>query len=298
MFTSARVAGKTKHKRHATIIGMSSKSPALPTRPYWHVDLKWVFGLLALFTLGSSLLLFNLSALTERDRAIEVSATVVASLFSKEGLDDASGLQEFRQMAAAAPGDNFAPIEQYPNIQISKNDALTLSPRDLRIAIFSQLTAPIYDKGLEGAAAEITQDPAEQEKFASEATLLGVFTKSAHEILQRIFYVSAGLALISIAAATYFSAGLGRLVTPSVLLLATSPVGAVAGLMLLNPPQDGDSPFAALPSTIAREIGSGLTQSYTYAALLGVLLLTAALALKIIKRMRNPQNTAKNSTVS
>lgn len=257
------------------------------------MDLKWIFGLSALFALGAALLLFNLSALTERDRAIEVSATVVASLFSKEGLDDASGLEEFRQMAAAAPGDSFTPIEQFPNIQISKNDALTLSPRDLRIAIFSQLTAPIYDKGLQGAAVEITQDPAEQEKFTREATLLGVFTKSTHEILQRLFYVSAILAIICIAAATYFSAGLGRFVTPGILLLATSPVGAVAGLLLLNPPQDGDSPFAALPPSIAQEVGKSLSQSYTIAALLGILLLVTALVLKIIKNTHRPQLASK-----
>lgn len=254
--------------------------------------MKWFFGLLALLALGISLLFFNLSTLTERDRAIELSATIVAGLFSKEGLDDTSGLEEFRKKAAAALGDTLAPIEQFPSVQISKNDALTLSPRDLRIAIFSQLTTPIYDKGLKGAAAEITQDPTEQDKFTREATLLGVFTKSAHDVLQRIFYVSAFVALMCIAAAIYFSAGLGRLVTPSLLLLAASPLGAIAGLLLSHPPQDGDSPFAALPPTVAQEIANGLNHSYTYAALFGILLLVIALALRIFRGIRKSQTTS------
>jgi hypothetical protein len=262
-------------------------------RPYWHVDMKWIFGLLALAALSAALLFFNLSNLTERDRAIKLSATIVATLFSKEGLDDDSGLTEFRQKAQAAPGDKVTPIEQFPWLHISKHDALTLGPRDLRIAIFSQLTMPIYDKGLEGAAAQMTQDPAEQAKFTREATLLGVFTKSTHDVMQRLFYVSSIAALLLLAAAMYFSAGLGRLVTPGLLLVAVSPLGTVLGLLLLHPPKDGDAPFAKLPSSITTEIGNSLSHSYVIASLLGVTLLALALLLKIIKKIRSASNVKR-----
>lgn len=260
-------------------------SKATP-RPYWHVDLKWIFGLMAVVALGAALLFFNLSNLTERDRAIKLSATIVASLFSKEGLDDSSGLAEFRQKAQSSPDETVTPIDQFPWLKISKEEALTLSPRDLRIAIFSQMTTPIYDKGLKGAAAQITQDPAEQEKFTQQASLLGVFTHSTHETLQRVFYVSAAAAIVLIVMAIYFSAGLGRLVTPGVLLLATSPLGTFAGLLLLHPPKDGESPFAKLPPGVAIEIGNSLSQSCAMASLLGLLLLALALVLKIAIRLR------------
>lgn len=236
--------------------------------------------------LSIALLFFNLSTLTERDRAIKLSATIVASLFSKEGLDDASGLEEFRQKAAASPNNTFAPIEQFPSLQISKQDALTLSPRDLRIAIFSQITTPIYDKGLRGAAAGITQDKAEQEKFASQAALLGVFTKTTHERVRQIFYIGAALTIAFLVAAVYFSAGLGRLVTPGLLLLATSPLGTIASLLLLHPPKDGDSPFAALPPQVAQEIGASLGRSYTVSSLVGAFLLLLALVLTLVRKMR------------
>lgn len=255
-------------------------------RPYWHVDLKWVCGLLALLGLGASLLLFNLSALTERATAIKLSGTIVASLFSRDGLDDEKGLAEFRQKAAAAPGDVVTPMEQYPQLQISKHEALTLSARELRIAIFSQLTTPIYDKGLKGAAAEMTPDLAAQEKFVRDAALLGVFTKKAHATVQRAFYIVAVVTVILLAGAIYFSAGIGRLVTPGILLLAASVLGSLTGLMLRYPPKDGDAPQTALPPNITEAIGNSLIQSFGTLSVLGGAMLLGAVILKIIAQVK------------
>lgn len=265
---------------------MKQPQPTRSPRPYWHVDLKWIFSLLALFALGAALLFFNLSNLTERDRAVELSATIVATLFSKEGLDDDSGLAEFRQKIQATPGETVTPIPQFPWLHISKRDALTLEPRELRIAIFSQMTAPIYDKGLRGAAAQISQEPAEQAKFAKDASMLGVFSKSTHDTLQRLFYISAIAAVVFLAGAVYFSVGLGRLVTPGLLLLAASPLGTIAGLLLLHPPQGGDAPFAKLPPNIAIEIGSSLSRSYALASLAGAALLALAVVWKLANKLR------------
>jgi hypothetical protein len=255
------------------------------SRPYWHVDLKWVFGLLALFTLAASLLLFNLTALTERDRATTLTATVVAGLFSKDGLDDTKGLEEFRQKAAATPGDRVVPIEQFSWLSISKHDALTLGAKELRIAIFRQLTDPIYDKGLRGAAEGMTKDPVEQDKFVQQASLLGIFTKTTHDMLQSGFYGATIFAVLFMAAAVYFSSGWGRLVSPGVLLLAVSPIGAIAGLLLLHPPTDGDAPLAALPPSVTTEIGNSLSQTYLLAVIAGVTLLVAALIGKLIQKV-------------
>jgi len=254
-------------------------------RPYWHVDLKWVFGLLALFALAASLLLFNLAALTERDRATTLTATVVAGLFSKDGLDDTKGLEEFRQKAAATPGDRVVPIEQFSWLSISKHEALTLGAKELRIAIFRQLTDPIYDKGLRGAAEGMTKDPLEQDKFVQQASLLGIFTKTTHDMLQRGFYGAAIFAVLFMAGVIYFSAGWGRLVSPAVLLLAVSPLGAVAGLLLLHPPTDGDSPLAALPPSVTTEIGNSLSQTYLVAVIAGVTLLVVALIGKLTQKV-------------
>lgn len=261
---------------------LTSKS----TRPYWHVDLKWVFGILLFFSLGTALLFFNLSKITERDRAVNISATVVANLFSKDGLDDDKGLDEFRQKAALAPGDTIAPIEQFPSITISKQDALTLPPRELRIKIFQQITEPIYDKGVKGAATQFAPDKEGQDQFAKNATLLDVFTKTTHDVTQKIFVGSLIASLVFMASVIFFSSGWGRLVSPAVVLLLVSPLGSILGLLLTHPPKDGDSPFLALPANIAQEIGNGLSQSYLAALVIGATLLLAAAVAKLVGRIR------------
>lgn len=252
-------------------------------RPYWHVDLKWVFGILLFFALGASMLFYNLAALTERERATTISATVIASFFSKNGLDDEKDIIEFKQVAAAMPGDTVTPIPQYPWIQISKADLETKSPRELRIAIFRNLTDPIYDKGLVGASKQISADPAAQQQFQKDATLLGVFTKTTHDALQSGFMWAAIATGVLLVLVMYFSHGWGRLVSPGIVLLFVSPLGTFLGLMLLHPPTDGDSPFAALPPSVAQEIGTSLNGSYFNATLIGVALLVIASIGKIVQ---------------
>jgi hypothetical protein len=251
-------------------------------RPYWHVDAKWISGIGLFFALGLTLLLFNLTAITDREFATRSTATLVASLFSKEGLDDDSGLAEFRQKVNDTPGDTVVPIPQFPWLTLTKQDALTLGPRELRIKIFSQLTTPIYDKGLDGAAAQFTSNPAEQKEFKKNATLLGLFTSETHKTLKKMFTIVSIVAAVLLAAVIYFSAGWGRLVSPGLLLLVVALPGALFSLILAHPPQDGDAPFAALPKELTDTLSSNLSHSYLYAALLGVFLLVAALIGKTI----------------
>jgi hypothetical protein len=254
-------------------------------RPYWHVDLKWIFGILLFFSLGTCLLFFNLSGLTEKDRAVTLSANIVAGLFSKDGLDDEKSITEFREKAAITPGDTVVPVEQFPWLQISKKDALSLGARDLRIAIFRQLTEPIYDKGVAGVAADISKDPAEQEKFVQQAVFLNAFTKSTHSVFQFIFWITAATSVLLLAGLVYFSNGWGRLVSPGIVLLLASPIGTLAGILLLHPPTNGDGPFAQVPQNIAQDIGNSLNNSYSATIILGILLLVAALIGKIVQAL-------------
>ncbi len=251
-------------------------------RPYWHVDAKWVAGILLFLSLGACLLLYNLSALTERDEAVNISATVVASLFSPKGLNDDNGLREFRQQAAKMPGTTIVPIQQFPSIKISKHDALTLNAADLKIAIFSQITGPIYDLGLDDAAKQFTPKPSDQQNFIQQAQLLGILTKQTHTLLQVLFLGSVAVSVVLAALLVLFSAGWGRLVSPGVVLLAISPIGSLAGLLLLHPPSDGSSPLAALPTKVVQDIGNTLSHSYAYATILGITLLAVAFVGKVV----------------
>ena len=261
---------------------MITKQTSDRPRPYWHVDAKWIAGIILFVALSACLLLYNLANLTERDHAVNISATIVASLFSPKGLDDTSGLKEFRAQVAKMPGTTVAPIEQFPSIRISKHDALTLGPRDLKIALFSQITGPIYDLGLKDAAKQFTANPADQQKFINQAQLLGILTKSTHDILQGLFVMSMIATVLLFGVLVLFSAGWGRLVSPGVALVSVSPVGTLASLILLHPPTGSGSLTSTLPSNVVEDIGTSLSHSYMYAFCLGVALLVAALAGKII----------------
>ena len=277
----------------ATIITMIKTLLFPSPRPYWHVDLKWVSGILFFFAVGISLLLFNLSALTERERATTISATVIATMFSKDGLDDPKDIEILKQQAALIPGDIITPIPQFPTLQVSKADLMAKSPRELRIALFKQLTEPIYDKGLKGAAKEFTADPVSQEKFQKDATLLGAFTKSTHDAFERALLWTSLFAGVMLLLLVYFSAGWGRLVSPGLVLLLVSPLGTIFSLLLLYPPKDGDAPFAALPASVAQEIGTSLNQSYMSATLIGVGLLVLAGVGKIVQTALRHKKMAK-----
>ncbi len=263
----------------------------MQSRPYWHVDIKWVCGILSFLALGVALLMFNLSTLTAKERALNISTTLVAGLFSKEGLDDEKGLEEFRQKIQNLPGDTVSPIPQFPQVKISKQDVVTLSARELRLKLFRQITEPIYDYGPAGAAAKFTTDVNEQKEFTKNASLLGVFTKKTHQTLHRIFVITAVAAVLFLVTTIYFSAGWGRLVSPGTILLVVSPVGAIAGLLLSHPPKDGDAPLGALPPNVANEIGSSLSHSYMIAAVLGILLLLAALIGKLVQKFVRKDTT-------
>ncbi len=264
---------------------MIPKSP-LKMRPYWHVDLKWICGLLLLVSLVATLGLYNLSRLTERERAIELSATLIALAFSPGGLDGEEGVAEYRAKATTQPNEQIE-VPNLPGITISKQDVLTLSPRALRLKIFSQISAPIYDKGVEGAVKERTTDPAQQGQFEKNAFALQLFTAQTHQLFNRYFRVALGVSLVLLAGLVYFSRRWGRLVSPGLVLLWVSWPGALIGLFILYPPPNSDGgPLGFLPAEIATPLGRPLQQSYGLASLAGASLLVIAALGKLLTRLR------------
>lgn len=252
-------------------------------RPYWHVDLKWICGLIAFAAVSTALFFHGLATVTAREPAVQISTTVVAGLFSRDGLDDEKGVADLKQKAALAPTDTFTPIEQFPNVTLTKQQIATLSPKELRLAIFRQITEPIYDEGLAEAAKRFTPDPAKQQSFIKDATLLGLVTKKTNQLFKRLATYATVVALIFLAATVYFSTGWGRLVSPGFILVTASPLGTFVGLLLKNPPRDGNSPFPSLSPDVTATIGNSLNNSYRNALLAGFALLIAAAVGKLVQ---------------
>jgi hypothetical protein len=262
------------------------------TRPYWHVDAKWICAILALFALGLALMFYTLSTVTKRDFAVRTSATVIGNLFSREGLDSDEGLKELQKKARNTPGDTVTPIKEFPAITIPKEDIQTLEPRELRIKLFSQLTGTVYDKGLEGAADDFTNNPKDREEFINQASVLGVFTESTHQTVKTLFWITAIVAIVFLAGVIYFSAGWGRLVSPGLLLLLVGIPGSIIGLFIANMAGEGGGPLANLPD-IRQDLSDSFNRSYLFATIVGVFLLLVAF---IGKMSRSVMQKSKNNS--
>ena len=253
-------------------------------RPYWHVDAKWVAGILLFFSFSTLLALINLSNITTRDQAVPASASLVAGLFSKNGLDDPSGVAEFKQQAASLPdGATVTPLEEFPSIHLTKEQVESLSPADLRVAIFSQLTGAIYDNGLKNAAAELTSDPKAAQTFIDQAAPLGLLSKQNHEALQKASFVAAAVSLVWLVVLIYFSAGWGRLVSPAMVLLAVGPVGTALGAVLLALSQSDTTLGGVVPSSVLKMLSSSFQHTYGVASFVALGLLVVASVGRIVQ---------------
>lgn len=196
-------------------------------RPYWHVDLKWFFGLLLVVALGVWLLLLNAYNLTSPSVAIPLTTNVLAQMFSHGDLDSDGGVAELKAKVAASPTKSIQPIPDFP-VTVTEQDVNTLSPRQLRLKIFGQIAEPLYYKGPHEYAQTLTEDPQKRRQFENDASLLGLVTQSRHELVGRLLIGLGVAAILLLTGVIFFSAGFGRLVTPGVILLVVSVPVAIA----------------------------------------------------------------------
>lgn len=255
-------------------------------RPYWYVDLKWITGILLFFSLGVSLLLAASYNVTKKDVATEAGTLVVASLFSPDGIDAAEDLTPLRQQLVMDPDKTIAPIPNFPGATITEQDMNDLSPRELRLKIFRQVIAPIYDKGVEGAAKEFTSDPVQQKKFINDAQLLQLLTDRTHKMIGGMLLMTTGVTMVLAAAVIFFSWRWGRLVSPGLVTLLVSIPGTFLGLLLSYPPKNGDTGGVnALPPEAAGMLSVAVGSVYFWAIWIGVGLLISAGIGKIVSRI-------------
>jgi hypothetical protein len=251
-------------------------------RPYWHVDAKWICGILLLFFLVSTLLLATLVKVTDEKHGPTIAALVIGSMFIR-GDSTAASTEEARQEIRRQGGE-IRPIPNFPSVVITEKD-LELSTYDIKLKVFKPLTDIIYTEGVEATAKQFASTQEEKDKFVNDAFLFRIFTKETHETLRSWLTVAAILSVILLLAFIYFSAGWGRLANPGVLLLLVSLPGTVLTLMLTRPnvSQNGTDkgPLGFLPPDVAKELGNSLGGHFSLLAILGGVLLLSAIIGKI-----------------
>lgn len=197
-------------------------------RPHWHVDAKWITGILLLFLLNITFLSFILVQATSADRGIDLLTIILASSFSRDGLDQEVDLEVMHQKIAESPNGAWQPIPSL-KIVVREQDIAGLTPREMRLWFFRQLAEPIYYEGQQGLAG-LASDPEMAKNMTGGIGLFGFISAETHGKLQNIFFVFGFISLVLIGLLVFFSYRFGRLGSPGCVLF----LAALPGLLMLS----------------------------------------------------------------
>lgn len=268
-------------------------------RPYWHVDAKWIFGILAAFALFATLILYNLSRVTAPEIAPRLSAGIISAVFtsSSRDFDEEKTLADLREQFARTKKDTIQPIPDFP-ITISRSDVENLSVEELKIKIFRQITDPIYQKGVAGAAEELLDNPADYEEFANQAQFLNFFTLKTHNALRTGFIACLLVTIVSMLMLAFFSWRWGRLASPgSIMFLATLPATLLVSGISRALKEDGGGFLESLGPEAAPFLIAGVRLSFLATTLSGgALIILAGLGRLIFSRKKAPNKPPKTKS--
>ncbi len=268
-------------------------------RPYWHVDAKWITGILLLFLMNATFLLFLLMRVTAPDMGIDLLTVALASSFSREGLDQEADMEIMHEKIAESPNGEWQPIPSM-NIVVREEDIAGLTPREMRLWFFRQLAEPIYYEGSQGLAS-LSTDP-ELQNTETEIGLVGFISAETHSKLQRIFYVLLFVSLGLLTLLVFFSYRFGRLGSPGLVIFLTALPGLAIFSMLRGWLEHGAgdlaeptemtavTPYtqviARLASDALPEIVNMAIQTYLILTIVGFILLLVALIGPLVWRKR------------
>jgi hypothetical protein len=198
-------------------------------RPYWHVDAKWITGILLLFLLSATFFTFILARITAPEQGIELLAVILANSFSREGLDQEADMEIMREKIAESPNGAWQPIPNL-NIVVREEDIADLSPREMRLWFFRQLAEPIYYDGGEGLASLSTDPEVQDAMMDGELGAAGFISAETYGKLNRAFMILGSASLVLLGLLVYFSHRFGRLGSPGCVIF----LAALPGIILFS----------------------------------------------------------------
>jgi hypothetical protein len=267
------------------------RSDAHKPRPYWHVDAKWVCAILLGAALAVTLPVAAAHRLTAREHATELLAYTMAGLTSPNGIDDAEGLDEVKERVKKKGSETvkIAGLE----VVFTAKDFETLSPRELRLKVFSAFAERLYDQGARRLAEAQGLDKAAVDKAVKDASMLNLFSQETHKRVGTILVWLVLLDLLLLAALVFFSNRFGRLVSPGLVMLLVGLPGLLFWAIASQNPEvagaarseDPESNLAALnlfASYVGPLIVPHFAAAYLFVLRTGLLLLGLAITGRIV----------------
>ena len=273
-------------------------------RPYWHVDAKWLTGILLVGLLTVTLLMFILVQATGPVQGKGILTSMLASSFSygSGGLDSNADLEIIRQKIAESPNGEWQPIQGLP-IVVRLSDIEGKTPREVLIWFFAQLADPLYKNGAQGLT-DFATDPQMKAAFEQGVGPLSFISAATHAKLVLIFAVFGMVSFLFLLLLIFFSYRFGKLSSPGcVLFLATVPglllFGGLNGWisqMMQNPipfaDQTAVNRYAQLVADVLPTVLESSLRIYMILTFLGLALLAIALIGSIfIREKKNKEPT-------
>ncbi|HKZ43651.1 MAG TPA: hypothetical protein VJZ78_01280 [Anaerolineales bacterium] len=223
-------------------------------RPYWHVDAKWVTGILSILVLIVTFAVFLLFKVTSPEQGIEILTATMASMFSYEGggLDQAGDIEIMKDKIAESPNGEYQPIPGM-DITVRMEDIEGKSPREARLWFFRQMAEPLYTQGQQGLI-EMMTDPEMKESVSGGVGPLALISASTHAKLGSVLIICGLISFFLLGMLIFFSYRFGRLGNPGFVIF----MAAIPNLILLavlqgviNNPTNGQGD-EGIQSTLAR----------------------------------------------
>lgn len=268
------------------------KNKAQKIKPLWHKDAKWITGIFLLFFLTVSIMLFNLWKLTAPEVAIDAASLTMASAFSRNGLDNTSEIEEFKQKIIAG-GGIARPIPAF-DITVTMADLEGRTPRELRVWLFRQIVEPVYLKEAEGLRGKII-DPEIKKNIDKQMGLFKYLNRRTHNKIGFFFKISALVTLAIAGLFAFFSAGACKLFNPGIIFILVGLPGIFLSIVLKNgggakgAPEQAENigqMVSGLMKIIGPQISGIVLKSYATVAITGLVLIVGSVVYRFVRRAR------------
>jgi hypothetical protein len=193
-------------------------------RPYWHMDAKWIAGLLLTGVLTLTMLVHSLAQITDEEFAVDSIALALVLALAEGDLDDESALEEFLLQVRDSP-DGILQLVPGLRITVQEEEIAGLSPREAAMTIMRKVARPLYHGGSQGLA-DLADDPELADQIIEGGGLFNIMTRETHYNLRQALPILVGVCLLLLVPLVFFSYRFGRLGSPGFVVFAASLPGA------------------------------------------------------------------------
>lgn len=162
--------------------------------------------------------------ITEEKYAKNTLTMIIATSFSQKGIDDETEIIDLKKEIDSLNTDFIYPIEGLL-IKVERKDIENLSPKDLRLKLFSQIANILYDQDKNELDKIITDE--NMRKDIKNAGFLSLISRDGHKKIENIFLYSIFAVAILSTFVYLINKGINRIIVPAKAVVFASLPGLI-----------------------------------------------------------------------